>query len=549
MSLLTFRAGTTLLTLAAAFSSCHAQLYNKTIFTESGPVQGIKYFNQTTLEHSFNISDSNVAAFLGIPYAADTGYQNRWKPAKPRDPWNETLVADSFGLPCPSSGLSEMSEDCLSVNIWTGANTTNDKLPVMVWNQGSDETSNSWLYYGGGLAMKGVVVVTFNRRDDVYGYLAHPELNVESLKENGHNSSGNYGVLDHKFLLEWVQRNIAYFGGDPNRVTIAGQSFGSAQVYHAVNSKLFSGLFHGAIAQSGLRDPYDTLLAALATSYVPMEKALATGVNYTRAHNVTSITELRKLSTKDILQGSSDRDNSLWWVTALSTQDPLIFKPALDGYVLPEKYINTLRHGPPNDVPVITGNTKDESGASTTINYTIAEYKRVCTLKYGALAEEYFKLYPGNSTSQADRSWNAAARDTSLITSWSFANRWLRTASSPIYTYYWDHAPPGQSGGAHHESEVGYIMRSLFAGADQYPWTWYDYYLGEVVSSYWANFVKTGNPNKGGSYEKGDLVHWAPNDGKNQTVFRVGQGFGDQPIAAPEQVRLIMKYFSQQTPY
>lgn len=92
-------------------------------------------------------------------------------------------------------------------------------------------------------------------------------------------------------------------------------------------------------------------------------------------------------------------------------------------------------------------------------------------------------------------------------------------------------------------------MRSLFAGADQYPWTWYDYYLGEVVSSYWANFVKTGNPNKGGSYEKGDLVHWAPNDGKNQTVFRVGQGFGDQPIAAPEQVRLIMKYFSQQTPY
>lgn len=549
MLFFTSRTGAALLALAATVLPGHAHLYNKTIMTESGPVQRFKYFNQTTLERFFNTSDSNVSAFLGIPYAADTGYENRWKAPKPREPWNDTFIADSFGLPCPSSWVSEMSEDCLSVNIWTPANSSADKLPVMVWSQGSGETSSNWDFYGGGLAMKDVVVVTFNRRDAVYGFLAHPDLNAESFAENGHNSSGNYGTLDHKFLLEWVQRNIAHFGGDPNRVTIAGQSFGSAQVYHAINSDLFSGLFHGAIAESGFRDPYDTLLAELATSYVSMDKAISFGLNYTRSHNVSSISELRKLSTKNLLQGSENRDYSLWWVTALSCQYPTIFKPVLDGHVLPEKYFETLRHGPPNDVPVITGNNKDESGASTTTNYTVAEYKKANTLKYGNLSEVYFKLYPANNASQADRSWNAANRDTSVISSWAFAKKWVKTASSPIYTYYWDHAPPGQSHGAYHESEVGYIMDSLFAGASMYPYTRYDYFLANVMSSYWANFIKTGNPNKGGSYKHGNLTYWAPNDGKSPTVFHVGQGFGTQAIAEPEQVRLITKYFSRQTPY
>lgn len=127
--------------------------------------------------------------------------------------------------------------------------------------------------------MKDAVVVTFNRRDAVYAFHAHPDLNAESLAENGHNSFGNHGTLDHRFLLSWLQRNIAHFGGNTNRVTIAGQPFGSAQVYHAINSDLFSGLFHGAIAESGFRDPYDTLLAGLATSYVSMDKAIFFGLN------------------------------------------------------------------------------------------------------------------------------------------------------------------------------------------------------------------------------------------------------------------------------
>lgn len=539
------------LALSASFTPAHAELYDKVIQTEYGPVKGYKYFNQSTLEESWGVSESNVAAFLSIPFAADTSYENRWKPPQPREPWNETYIADTWGPGCPTGYAKDYSEDCLTANIWTGADSASDKLPVVVYNQGSDEPSNDSGYYGGGLARKGLVAVTFNRRDDVFGFLAHPELNAESVERNGHSSSGNYGILDFLELLHWVQRNIERFGGDPSRVTIVGQSFGSAQVYHAVNSKLFKGLFHAAIAESGVRYPYDTLLAGLADSYVTMPKAIENGLNYTAAHNASSIAELRQLSTDEILVGSSDRTTSAdyWWVTALSTMYPLIYKPVLDGYILPEKYIDSLRNGPANDVPFITGNNKDESGAATSTNYTAAEYKTYCTLKYGNLSQEYFTLYPGRNSSEASQAWNAAARDTSLVSSWAFARDWAKSASSPFYTYYWDHAPPSQDQGAYHASELFYALDTLYASSNEHAWTWYDYHVAEIMSSYWVNFAKTGNPNLGGTYPFDNLTHWAPVDGESQTVFHVGEGFGDVPLAKPEQVDLILKYFAQQTPY
>lgn len=172
----------------------------------------------------------------------------------------------------------------------------------------------------------------------------HPDLNQEGFERTGHYTSGNYGVLDQLAVLKWVKANIANFGGDPDRVTLAGQSFGSSQVYHAVNSPLFKGYFHGGISQSGIRYPKDTLLAGLATSYVTMVDALDNGQNYTYAHNVTSIAELRKLSLAELQVGSNDRSTnaSIYWVTALSTMYPLVFKPVLDGYVLPKTYLQTL---------------------------------------------------------------------------------------------------------------------------------------------------------------------------------------------------------------
>lgn len=541
--------------LALGAAVAEAQLWDKVIETSLGPVKGFKYFNESTLETYFNRSESNVTAYLGIPFAADTAYQNRWKPPQPREPWNETFDATTWGYACPSKDATNISEDCLNLNIWTNAGSANAKLPVMLWNQGSDETSNDAWWYGGGMALKDVILITFNRRDDAFGYLAHPELNAEGLAATGHNTSGNYGILDQLEVLKWIQKNIANFGGDPDRVTIAGQSFGSSQVYHAVNSPLFKGYFHGGISESGIRWPRDPMLAGLATSYNNMSAALFHGVNYTTFHNVSTIAELREKSMEDLLIGSQDRVNStwIWWVTALSADYPLIFKPVLDDYVLPEKYIETLLNGPANDVPVITGNTKDESGASLSTDYTLEEYKYYCTLKYGDLAKRYFQLYGAHDNQTiADHAWNAAARDMSVIGSWAYATEWYKAATADFYTYYWTHAPPGQNQGAFHQSEIMYALNALYANADTYPFTAIDYEIQEQMSSYWANFAKTLNPNNGGSYQgKGKLAHWAPNSANGtQVVMELGNHFGNVPIArSSKYVDFIMDYYSQQTAY
>ncbi|KAJ5781502.1 CAZyme family CE10 [Penicillium psychrosexuale] len=544
----------TLVSLALGAAVAQAQLWDKVIQTSYGPVEGFQYFNQSTLDKYFDGAESNVAAFLGIPFAADTGYQNRWKAPQPRESWNTTLKATDFGPACPSNSASNISEDCLSLNIWTNAETADAKLPVMVWNQGSDETSNNAWYYGGGMALKNVILITFNRRDDAFGYLAAPELNEEGYKLTGHKTSGNYGILDQLEVLKWVQKNIAKFGGDPDRVTLAGQSFGSSQVYHAVNSPLFTGYFHGGISQSGIRYPYDTMLAGLATSYVNMSTAISNSASYIKAHNVSTIEEMRTLSMESLLVGSSDRvtNSSIWWVTALSAGYPLIFKPVLDDYVLPSKYIETLINGPANDVPVITGNTKDESGASPDTDYTVAEYEYYCGLKYGNLSSKYFKLYPDhNNGTIASRAWNAAARDLSLIGSWAYATAWYKSATANFYTYYWTHAPPSQDQGAFHQSEIMYALGALYANSDTYAFTEIDFEIQEKMSSYWANFAKTLNPNNGGSYNGSkSLPHWSPNSAEGtRVVMELGNQFENVPIAKPKQVEFMMDYFHQQVPY
>lgn len=536
-----------------------AQLFNQTIQTTLGPVQGFEYFtNQTELETYFGVSESTVAAFLGIPFAASTAYQNRWKAPQPRTPWNETFVADAFGAPCPSQGTAGYSEDCLNLNIWTSANSSDDSLPVIVWNQGSDETSNDAWWMGGGMAQQhDVLLVTFNRRDDAFGYLAHPDLNAESLAENGHNASGNYGLLDHLECLKWVQANIASFGGDPDRVSIMGQSFGSSQVYHAVNSALFSGLFVGGISQSGIHTPYNPWVAALATSYVNMSRALEHGVNYTSNHNASSIAELRELSVESLLVGSQDRvgTDDLSWVTALSTNYPLIFKPVLDGYVIPEKYITQALAGPANDVPLITGTVRDENGAGPTNNFSVADLNYWQSVRFANLSAEYFELYPtGNTSDTATAAWNTQTIEEGLVSQWLYAQDWVQSnATSPIYTYYWDHAPPGQDQGAFHQSEIMYALNALYANTDQYPFVENDFYVQSMISAYWANFARTGNPNLGGAYVNATgatLPYWAPQDGVTKFTMHIGDAWENTTLAkSDEAVQFNVDYFSQQVPF
>lgn len=543
-----------------------AQLWDQVIQTTLGPVQGYQYFtNQTELETYFLTSESTVANFLGIPFAATTAFQNRWKAPQPKEPWNETLVADTWGAPCPSSYAVGYSEDCLNLNVWTSAKTASDKLPVIVWNQGSDETSNDEWWYGGGMAQQhDIIVVTFNRRDDAFGFLSHPDLNAEQLALNGHNASGNWGILDHKAALEWTRDNIAAFGGDPDRVTIMGQSFGSSQVYHAINSELFKGLFIGGISQSGIHYPTNPWISALATSYVNASRALDHGVNYTTNHNATSIAELRSesVSVESLLVGSQDRvgseDES--WVTAVNTGYPLIFKPVLDGYVLPESYMDSLLNGPANDVPLITGGTHDENGASPTNSFTAAYINEVQAANWGNLSDALFELYPtGNTSTSATAAFNLATLDFGTVSQWMYATTRVTDspATAPIWTYLWDHAPPGQQQGAFHQSEIMYVLNALYANLNDYPFVENDFLIQGLVSSYWANFVKTGNPN-GLDPNNASLPYWAPNTADTDNMFNIGDSFANISLAgnttlgsptAAAKVSLIQQYYAQHSAY
>lgn len=536
------KAVSTALTVGFAHAAS-AALYDEIIQTKYGPVQGIPAFDSEPINNISNWKD--IAVWKGIPFAADTSGNNRWRPPQKRAVWNATLQANAFGDVCPQGSLgfggpakrqastsdnTTTSEDCLNLNIWTSANSTNTKLPVMLWSYPAGGSAAQPLFDGGGMAAQGIVFVNYNRRDGAIGWLAHPDLNAEMTQEVGHNASGNWGMLDEFAALEWVHENIDAFGGDPDQITVAGQSAGSAATYHMVNSPLTKGLIKGAIVESGIRYPRDPLCSSLAENYHNMSTALAAGTTLLSALNVTTIAEARQLPLDTINSATGS-----WGAV-------------LDYYALPATYMHTLLHGPANDVPLITGNTKDESGAELPLSITVAEYVADLQAQYGnATAQRFLQLYPAANDTQAGMAFNAHYRDTSLVSSALYADAWdTSPTTSPIYTYYWDHAPPGQDRGAYHESEICYALNNLY-GTDL-PWEDADFAIARTMSGYWANFVKTGDPNEGGSYA-GELVQWRANDLAENATMRLGDGWGQWPLASEAQVELISGFFETQHAY
>lgn len=520
--------------------------------TPGGLIQGVPAFNSSpqldgnvTLTGLANWQD--VAVWKGIPYAASTAGANRWRPPQPRAPWNTTLVADRFGAGCPTTpGESpSTSEDCLNLNVWSAANTTSDKLPVILWAHPAGGSGADALFDGGGMAAQGVVFVNYNYRDGAFGWLALPELAAEFQKESGHNVSGNWGLLDQYAALRWVHANIAAFGGDPARITVVGQSAGSAAVYHTVNAPLSlvpEGTIAGAIAESGIRDPRDPLAASLAESYNNMTYALQLGQDFMRKNNATTLDDLRKISLAS-LAGTSSSPGSGGG-----------FRPTLDGYALPDTYAKLLARAPSHAVPLITGNTRDESGAVYGLTMTLAQYTASMQLQYGNLSEQALAAYPARNDSEAATAYNAHWQDTSKVSSWGFAAGWSKTTSAPIYTYYWDHAPPGQNQGAHHMSEINYVFNNLYKTS--LPWQAVDAAIAQRMSAYWANFARTGSPMgnpiggllANGGIDKG-LPLWKPTLANETVVMHVGDGWGDLSIAGPAQRQLIADYFAEQTPF
>ena len=474
--------------------------------------------------------DASITVFKGIPYAAPPVGDLRWRAPRPVAPWQGVKKADHFGNSCIQNIVSErkpwtyefmthtdISEDCLYLNLWTPAKSARDRLPVYIYIHGGGNTEGSGavpVYDGEGLAKKGIIVVTVNYRLGIFGFFTHPELTAESDVH----ASGNYALLDLIAVLHWVHENIAAFGGNPNRVTIGGQSAGASDTHSLVASPLAKGLFQGAIAESGSSLGRLGLMGANALS--AQEQA---GVRFAEAKGAKSIADLRKLSWKEL---------------AAPVPGGGRFGVVIDGYVLPASAAEMFAQGRQNDVPTLTGsNRNDLGGASTHPAMTAEQFRRQAEQRYADLANAFLNLYPAATDDEARTSMNESALDSMRVSTYLWAVERARTAKTNAYTYFWDHVLPGPDSaqyGAFHTGEVPYVMNTLdmCQGRD---FTAADRRIADMMSSYWANFIRTGDPNGKG------LPHWPSVAEKPETTMELGDKNEPISVAGNKEKFALMK--------
>jgi len=447
-------------------------------------------------------TDSEVMAYRGIPFAAPPVGDLRWKPPQPVGPWGGVLQADSYGSVCPQlpyaedsfwSRLqqyppSEMSEDCLYLNVWAPADPPAERLPVMVWIHGGGLTKGSGTrvgYDGTALVRRGVVLVTINYRLAAFGYLAHSGLSAESE----HGSSGNYGVLDQIAALEWVQRNIANFGGDPERVTIFGESAGSTSVCLLMATPLAEGLFHLAIGQSGGAFGRTVLLDEEfggRPSHEAVGEAFAADLV---GEGGATVEDMRAASTQQVLETYERLGGRAYGIT----------RAVVDGWVLPDDVDTVFAEGRQHDVPVIVGSNADEGPPlyERWVPKDSAAYAEYVNTTYGDLAEEFLELYPNGDSATI---WDSYLRSRGQGRfAWTMNNwaRQMENVTSNAWLYHFTHVPPipdANRYGAYHAGEIVYVFDNLdLAGFDELRES--DRKLAALMSQYWVNFAATGDPN------------------------------------------------------
>src|SRR3954454_6516136 len=460
-----------------------------------------------TLEGSTS-SDSRIRIYKGIPFAAPPVGKLRWQAPQPMTPWTGTRKATEFGARCAQGQIYQdmvfrdpgPSEDCLYLNVWTPATSETARLPVMVWIFGGGFQAGSPSeprQDGENLAHNGVIVVTLNYRLGVFGFLSHPEL----TRESPHHASGNYGFLDQMAALQWVHKNIEAFGGDPNKVTIFGESAGSISVSAQVASPLSKGLFQRAIGESGG-------VFSLTAPTTPLAKPEETGAAFARALGANTIDELRSKSQEEILQAALSNKSRRFW-------------PNVDGYFLPEDPASIYRAGKQAHVPLLAGwNTDEQNYAAYFGNSAVTKenYEAKIREQYGSHAAEILKAYPADSDKELRLSAGALAGDRFIAYStWRWLEAQLATGESSVYAYHFEQAPPATAGspsrGAYHSADIEYVFGTL--KSKDLPWTAADEQISRMISAYWTNFAKTGDPNGQGlpvwpTYKKADgyqLMH------------------------------------------
>lgn len=484
--------------------------------------------------------DASVISFKGIPFAAPPVGPLRWREPQPVRSWQGIRTAEKFGPSCIQNIVTEkkpwthefmahndVSEDCLYLNVWTGAKAATEKRPVFVYIYGGGLTEGSTsvaVYDGEGLASRGLVMVTMNYRVGPLGWLAHPEL----TRESGHNGSGNYGLLDQVAALKWVRDNIAKFGGDPNRVTIAGQSAGSRSVHFLTAAPLAKGLFHRGIEESGSSIEGNM---GRGVDGRQLADAESDGVRFGAAKGAKSLAEMRALSWQQILEPLPQ------------SAGRLSFGPTIDGYSLPAPVMEIFAQGKQNDVPELTGSNKDEEGAEPSPKITLREFQDSARKQYGDLADEFLKLYPAGNDEQARAAQNESANDRSRVSTWLWARARGKTARTKAYVYFWDHALPGPDAkqfGAFHTSEVPYVLNTL--SMSDRPFTETDRKIADMMSSYWANFALQGDPNGKG------LAVW-PAIGDKPETMELGDRTGVIAAAgSAAKFAFFEKYFARRKP-
>lgn len=477
------------------------------------------------------ISGSNnkagtVKVFKGIPFAAPPVGDMRWKAPQIVKPWSGIRKCDTFGpspmqgKPAPFSMWTQeflipekpISEDCLYLNVWTGARMAREKRPVLVWIYGGGFLSGGSgvpIYDGEAMAKKGIVFVSINYRVGIFGFFAHPEL----TKESGNNASGNYGLMDQIAALKWVKKNIAAFGGDAENVTIAGQSAGSVSVNCLVASPQAKNLFTKAIAESG---------GSFTRENVPLSLAEEDGIKVAKSLNAASLKDLRNLSAQELMKAN-----------------PAYRRPIIDGYILPQPIAEIFNQQKENKINLLTGWNQDE-GLNGEMR-DAAGFKAFAEKEYAKSAPEFLKYYPATSDSVATVSQTAYYREAHFGLqnyAWAMATP---AQGSKVYLYRFTRKVPAtgeyKKYGAFHTGKVPYAYDNLkFVNR---PWEMADRKLAKMMSAYWANFAKTGNPNGKG------LPEWKPFLPAQKQVMIFGKEAEVKPLPDAEQLDFLWRKMSK----
>ena len=484
---------------------------------------------------------NGIAAFKGIPFAAPPVGDLRWKAPQPVKAWTGVKAATSFAASCLQDttfvklfGAPELiSEDCLYLNVWTPAKSANERLPVMVWIYGGafiGGMTSIPAYDGAPLAEKGVVLVSVSYRVGAFGFLAHPELTKErgaSTALGTGKGSGNYGLQDQIAGLRWVKENVAKFGGDPSKVTIFGESAGGISVSMLAASPAAKGLFHRGISESGGNfGPARTANEGGAT--VPsLAAAEAAGQAFLARLGVTDIKAAREIPAAKIQ--AVPGGGGFW--------------PVFDGDVLPGDQYELYQARRFNDTPILVGTNSDEGITFVPGATQPAAFERSIRAGYGAKADTILAAYPHATAEESTQSARNIFRDATFAWhTWAWALLHSKHGRSKAYVYYFDHRTPLSPRGAGHAAEIPYVFRTLgrftgpaaLVGAPRPE----DHAMSDLISSYWVNFAKTGDPNGPG------VPPWPAFTESSQTVMHFDAKSSARPAPNMTQITALDEYFA-----